>query len=189
MRVWERDGGVCLRERVEERREGGRGRELEDKWESSAGSATTPHCQTKEGVQETHTYTHAHTHTRTVQTSCFQEHLQPELDVWTWCVFAWMHLDLSTNLWQCLRLQREHSWVFPLLFFLNKHYRATAQPVTPCCAAALVRMTAVNSLDCVWEPARVSVSVCVCVRCVNVYASGWVFPCWKLERCSAPWLW
>lgn len=35
--------------------EGGIGRELGDKCESSAGSATASYCQTKEEVQETHT--------------------------------------------------------------------------------------------------------------------------------------
>lgn len=44
-------------------------------------------------------------------------------------------------------------------------------------------MIAVNSLDCVWEPEF------LCVRCVNVCVLGWVFPCWRLARCSAPWLW
>lgn len=64
MRAWlrGRDGGVCLREgergKGRGRVEGGSGRELVDKWESSSGSATASYCQAKEGVQ--HTLTHSY---------------------------------------------------------------------------------------------------------------------------------
>lgn len=84
--------------------EGGRGRELVDKWESSAGSATASYCQAKEGVQETHTLLSGTNQlfpgaSPAVWAGC--------LDVWTWCVFTWRHLeqlalqDLFSNLWQC----------------------------------------------------------------------------------------
>lgn len=55
---WEGEMEECVWEREREggwREGGGRGRELVDKWESSAGSATASYCQEEEGVQETHT--------------------------------------------------------------------------------------------------------------------------------------
>lgn len=73
-------------------------------------------------------------------------------------------------------------WDDPGCGFITKHWLWIVElktlervhnvlPVASCCAPAFFSMTVVYSSDCVWEPAGVSVCVCVVCECVRVRMS------------------
>lgn len=157
----ERDAGWGGRERS---------RELVDKRERSAGSATDSYCQAKEGVQEAHgavglyqLFAGATSPAARAEEWMFGFNASSHGGIWNGC--SRIHLT-SDSVWVCRHQQQSQ--------VTAEGWAKNSWACTSSTCNDGFGMTAVNSLDCAWETASV---FGFSALPVNVCTSGWVFPC------------
>lgn len=149
----ERDAGWGGRERSSE---------LVDKWERSAGSATESYCQAKEGLQEANSAVGLY--------QLFPGATSPAAWAVKWMFGFWhggiqngfcsrIHLTRGSVLWECRHQQQSK--------VTAERWAKNSWACTSSTCNDGFSMTAVNSLDCVWEPASAFVFLCCLWMCAR----------------------